>query len=98
MNKLFLLFAGHALADFALQNDFVAKFKARGSADFWFWVLLAHSLIHGGIVYFITQNIWLGIIETLAHGLIDFGKCEKKYGFNTDQALHYTCKVIYALV
>ena len=96
---LFLKLAmGHALADFALQNDFVAKYKSHKSgADFWFWVLLAHSLIQGGMVYIITGNIVLGIIETILHGIIDFLKCEGVFGFHVDQTLHYICKLVYCI-
>lgn len=101
--KFFLLICGHALGDFALQNDFVAKFKSRHAAFYtgetvWPYVLGAHSLIHGLIVFLITKNIYFGIAETLAHFLIDFVKCENKIGFHTDQWLHVCCKILWAVL
>lgn len=97
---LFLLLAGHGLGDYALQNDFIANNKARvGSIPgFWPYVLTSHALIHGMLVAIITGQVALGVAETVAHWLIDFGKCEKKYGIHTDQALHILCKAAWALL
>jgi hypothetical protein len=50
------------------------------------------------MVYLITNNIWLGIAETISHAIIDDAKCTGKIGFNTDQALHIICKIIWVLV
>lgn len=103
---LFYLLAAHALCDYPLQGDFIAKAKNRHTPAFnippgqkpqkvWPWVLTAHALIHGGAVALITGNVWLGLAETCAHWLIDFGKCENWYGIHTDQAAHVGCKVIW---
>lgn len=104
---LFLLFCGHALGDFALQNDFTATNKNRHERKkyspeqqakmevIWPWLLSAHAMHHGLIVYFITQNFAAGLAETVLHGLIDFGKCERLYNFHTDQVLHLITKVIW---
>ncbi len=95
---LFLLLAAHALADYPLQGDFLAKGKNRHTPivpgiKFWPHCLTAHALIHGGFVYLITGSLMLGIAETVAHWIIDFGKCENWYGINTDQGLHVGCKI-----
>ena len=37
----------------------------------------------------------LGIAEFAAHWLIDLGKCEHFYEFNTDQAFHLVCKLVW---
>lgn len=102
---LFLLFAAHALCDFALQNDsptgYISVFKnpsyppARG---IWPWVMGAHALIHGGAVALLTHSTVLGLLEFSFHWMIDLLKCEGKLGqgakgYATDQALHYFCKV-----
>lgn len=98
MKLIFMLFFGHYLGDFALQNDFIATHKARSSGSaFWPHVLFAHAMIHGGIVCLITGSVWLGIVEVFLHMLIDFFKCEKVFGFHVDQALHLICKVAYFL-
>ncbi len=101
----FLLVAGHAIGDFAIQTDWVAYNKSRHTKDnhelelrgkmekVWLWVLSAHSLHHGLIVFLITQRIWLGVAETVVHWITDFGKSENWYGFHVDQALHIAAKV-----
>jgi len=107
---LFLLFCGHAVGDFALQNDFVARNKNRHARDrftleqqskmevIWPWLLTSHALHHGLMVYLITQNFWLGFFETAFHWVIDFGKCERWYSFHVDQAIHYSTKIVWALL
>ena len=87
---LFLLLAAHALGDFALQNDYVAKAKASSLV-----VLLAHSIIHGALVFYVTSSLTLGLIETALHAAIDASKCRGAISFNTDQALHVGCKLGY---
>ena len=102
----FLLIAGHALADFVLQNEVMAMGKNRHSnihqqkgPNFpaWPYWLGAHTLIHGAIVYLITQSLLLALLETLLHTLIDYLKCEGKLNFHQDQALHLLCKVGYCV-
>lgn len=101
----FLLLAGHAFGDFAIQTDWVAYNKSRHANDnlsrenkgkvelVWPWVLSAHALHHGLIVFLITQRIWLGVAETIVHWATDYGKSEGWYGFHLDQVLHITAKV-----
>lgn len=110
----FLLLAGHALADFALQSPWMAQAKNRNRKvdpatippgqtpqTIWPYVLTAHALIHGLTVALILGHvvgIYCGIGETVAHWVIDFGKCENKYGIHMDQALHVFCKVAWLVV
>lgn len=106
MELFFKLLCVHALCDFSLQNDAMAKFKHRLNWEkvegikrtIWLYWLGSHSLIHGLGVALITGVWWLGLCETIAHGLIDLGKCEKKYGFHTDQTLHVVCKVLWLVI
>jgi len=109
--NLFLFLVGHAVCDYALQTDWIAKSKSRHSGPppaydpklhgpiqkIWPYVLSAHALIHGGAVFLITGSVFLGIAETFSHWVIDFGKCEKWYGIHTDQLLHFGCKILWAL-
>ncbi len=110
MRIFFLLLVGHAVADFALQSEWMAKAKNRNSGQgasyvppgqtpqtFWPYVLTAHALIHGGATALATGIWWLGAAETVAHWTIDWFKCENKYGIHEDQAMHLACKVIWAL-
>lgn len=97
---LFWLIAGHALADFGLQSDWVATNKNpnlnRTSVN-WYYVMLAHSLIHGIVVAWFTSPV-LGVAETAAHFIIDCGKCDNKYDIHMDQLLHVLCKVTWLAI
>lgn len=105
---LFWLLVGHAIADYALQSDFMAKMKNpnfdyRSSCPpgqkpqaFWPFVLTSHALIHGGAVAMITNSVYFGLAETVMHWVIDYCKCTNRIGLYTDQALHVGCKVVWA--
>ena len=107
---LFALFIGHAFADFVFQTEWIAKNKNRHAGPpagydpklhgpvqtVWPYVLTAHALVHGGIVWIITGNVWLGLAETICHWMIDFWKCEKWYGIHEDQFAHAICKVVWS--
>lgn len=101
MTMLFWLIVGHALADYPLQGDFLAKAKNRFAPipGFpWWQALGAHAVIHGGAVAFITGNVWLGLAEIAAHFITDDLKCRGKIGLNADQAIHIGCKVLWAVI
>ena len=98
---------GHAIADFPLQGLFLSEaknrhgdlsnyFKNEMPRGVWIHALTAHSLIHAGAVWLITGSVVLALIELVLHWVIDFAKCEGWTGFNTDQLLHYLCKLSYA--
>ncbi len=110
MILFFKLIMGHALADFALQSDSMAKGKNRNRkpdmsvvppgqvyTPSWMYWLTAHALIHGMCVWIITQNMALGVAETVCHWGIDFGKCESWYGMHEDQIMHLICKAAWVL-
>jgi Protein of unknown function (DUF3307) len=97
----FALAVSHALADFPLQGEYIAKQKTRGSADSrgaWIVALVAHSLIHAGGVWLVTGSMTLGAVELVLHALIDLGKGERKFGLVTDQVLHLSCKLAYTIL
>lgn len=101
MTLLFALLVWHALADYPLQGDFLAKAKNRFApvpGVPWYHALGAHALIHAGGVLVITGNLWFALFELVAHAFIDDQKCSGKITFNHDQLFHVTCKVIYVLV
>ena len=97
---LLLLLVGHALADYPLQGDFLAKakqgsFAATGIPG---WYALAmHSLIHAGFVYWFTNSVTLACIEFVGHSLIDTLKTRRHISFMVDQFLHIVMKVGYAV-
>ena len=107
MALFFQFLVGHALGDYVLQRDMMATAKNRradiyksAGAGFpgWYYWLISHALIHGGAVFLVSGSTLLGVIETILHSIIDFGKCEKWFGIHSDQALHILCKVIYVYV
>lgn len=78
LTVLALLLLGHALADYPLQGDFLARAKNHAvpiPGVPWVHGLLWHSVIHGGAVGLVTGSLLLGSLETAAHMLIDYGKC-----------------------
>lgn len=95
---LFALLVGHALADYPLQADFLAKAKNHTAPipgiDWWI-ALSAHALIHGGTVAVLTGSVAMGVAETVLHFGIDWLKCDGRTSFRTDQALHVACKVVW---
>lgn len=98
IHMLFLLFAGHAICDYPLQGDFLAKGKNLNTpipGMAWQQLMLAHCLIQAGAVLLITGSVWLAVGELVIHYITDVSKCMGKIDFNTDQAIHYACKMIW---
>ncbi len=96
-----LLLFGHALADYPLQGDFLARAKNRTApipGVPWWQALGAHAVIHGGFVGVITGIWWLGVAEAVVHFVIDDAKCRGLISFNCDQANHVAFKVLWALI
>lgn len=109
MYLLFLLLFGHALADYPLQNKYMAAGKNPwrikehedvnkiSYARKWYHRLTAHCAIHGGFVMIFTGYWQLGLVEFFAHGCVDLLKCRKLISADVDQGLHVLCKVLYTI-
>lgn len=96
-----LLMCAHCLADYPLQGDFLSKAKNEVNpipGVPWWQAMWAHSIIHGGFVGIITGSLALGIAETMFHNVIDRMKCRGMISYNTDQALHVLCKVLWLII
>lgn len=96
-----LLIGGHALADYPLQGDFLARAKNRTApipGVPWQQALGAHVAIHGMFVAIITGIWWLAIPEAIIHWITDDAKCRGKISFNTDQAIHIVCKALWLTI
>lgn len=96
LEMLALLAFGHAVADYPLQGDFLAKAKSRVApipGVPWYQALAAHSAIHAGFVGIITGSFSLAAAEFVAHFIIDDQKCQGRLSYNADQALHLLCKL-----
>ena len=83
----------HAVGDYVLQNDFLAKTKGDN-----FYHLLIHCILYCvpfAVVYGIDYKI---AILFVTHVLIDCWKCRKEIGYVEDQFIHYlTAFVIYGV-
>lgn len=98
---LILLTFAHAVADYPLQGAFLAKAKNRFNPvpeTPWYQAMFGHCLIHAGAVWLITGSTWLMAAEFVIHWLTDDAKCAKKINYNTDQAIHIGCKVVWAAI
>ncbi|WP_210234998.1 DUF3307 domain-containing protein [Allorhizobium terrae] len=103
MAEVFLAFClmifGHALGDYPLQNDFMARgknWRTPVAGVPWYYLLGAHAVIHGGLAGIATGCVWIGLLETGAHFAIDSLKNKGFISIHTDQILHIGCKVIWA--
>jgi hypothetical protein len=93
---LLYLLAAHALCDYPLQGDFLAKGKNHRNplpGVPWYQCLIAHAIIHAGAVALITGSFTIGMCEFTVHLVTDWCKCEGKLTFNHDQAIHVACKI-----
>lgn len=98
---LFWLLVGHAVADYPLQGDFLAKAKNAWLpiADIPWWIAMSsHCAIHAGAVALITHNYLFASLEFGIHFVIDVLKCSGRTSFATDQTLHLICKIAWVLL
>lgn len=107
---LFGLAIGHALADFPLQGEFIARGKNRnveppkladGKSNpktLWIYLMSAHCLIHAGFVWVISGSVLFAFIEFVLHWIIDAMKCEGKTSFAIDQWLHLATKALFVFI
>lgn len=98
---LWQLVIAHAVTDYALQSLFMAEHKAPGSPRLdgetvWPWILAAHALVNAGGVLVVTGSLPLSLLEAALHGLIDYGKGRRAFGFHADQTFHVATKVLIA--
>jgi hypothetical protein len=100
----------HLLLDYPLQGDFLAKAKnhvAGVPGVPWTQALFAHAMIQAGGVWLVTGSMTLGVLELIAHAVIDYGKSAGWYvpwsqnphdAYHIDQGLHVACKVLWILI
>lgn len=94
LTAILLLIGAHYVADFAMQNDYVAAAKADTTRPDWFHALTAHSAHHAvaaGVALAVLGLPWLSgcLIVGVTHWLIDYGKAVRGwYGYHVDQGLH----------
>lgn len=97
--RILLLFAGHAFFDYSGQGPFLAEAKNhKTNPRGWIKALMAHTLMHAGMVYVITGSLWFALAELVIHSVTDYAKCDGRISSNVDQAIHYACKVLWAVL
>jgi hypothetical protein len=110
----FALCIGHALCDYPLQGDFLARGKNRYAplpGVPWYWCLGAHSLIHAGAVWVIVSlfclfhhgmvirvGLLFGLAEFALHWITDDTKSSGRISFDADQIVHIVVKASFALI
>jgi len=88
IETLMLLWAGHYLADFPLQPDFVAKNKGKVFVEaIGFHCLTAHAFIHGLVAAGVAVALGYGwlvpfVVVAASHWIIDFGKSWERWPEN----------------
>ena len=94
------LLIGHAIADYPLQSEWVARAKQPGftfdGEAIWPSVLACHAGIHAGVVKLVTGSWLLAGLEFVAHAGIDYSRGRRFLSYNGDQAAHVGCKVVWA--
>lgn len=94
------LLIGHAIADYPLQSEWVARAKQPGftfdGEAIWPSVLACHAGIHAGAVKLVTGSWLLAGLEFVAHAGIDYSRGRGLLSYNGDQAAHVGCKIVWA--
>ncbi len=94
LHAVLLLIGAHYVADFAMQNDYVATAKADTKRPDWFHALTAHSAHHAvaaGVALAVLGLPWMfgALFTGITHWLIDYGKAVRGwYGYHVDQGMH----------
>lgn len=96
MRILFLMLFTHVLGDFILTTEASSRYKNQhidrpSGVPGWGYWLTAHAFLHGGLIYFVTENWLIAMYIFLMHWIIDYVKCNDKINADQDQVLHISC-------
>lgn len=101
---LLALLGAHYVADFAMQNDYVATAKAKvHTAPDGIHALTAHAVHHVVAVAILLGLLglpWLlpALLVGATHWAIDYGKAVRSwYGYHADQGLHLLVIILVAI-
>jgi hypothetical protein len=101
IEMIILLLCAHALCDYPLQGDFLAKAKNNKSPIIgvpWWQAMSAHCGIHAGAVMLVTGFWALAVAEFVIHFLTDWAKGMGLISYNVDQGVHAGCKILWAVI
>jgi hypothetical protein len=92
--------AGAAIADYALQTEWIVKAKQPGftveGEAIWPGVLACHAAILVAAVKLVTGSWLLAGLEFVAHAAIDYFRGRRHLSYSDDQAAHVACKAVWA--
>ncbi|WP_233122739.1 DUF3307 domain-containing protein [Agrobacterium vaccinii] len=100
LQTMVYMIAAHFLLDYALQGEWMSKAK-NATLDLvpgeriWPLALFGHALLHATAVQIITGSWVFFAAELIIHGSTDYAKCNGRFGYNIDQAIHICCKLAY---
>lgn len=96
MTKVYIFLFLHALADYPLQGDFLAKFKGSNWMAMIAHCLIWAGMIFSGLIFFEMDKSWHFPFLFFGHMVIDKWKCSrsgngKELGSDLiiDQTLHF---------
>lgn len=101
---ILVLIGAHYVADFAMQNQYVAEAKTDPTRPDWFHALTAHAVHHAvasGIALAVLGLPWMfgALVIGITHWCIDYGKSVRGwYGYHIDQILHICVLVIVGII
>jgi len=64
----------------------------------WRYYLIAHGFIHGAMIYLFTGFIYIALLESLLHIIIDYLKTSGITNIHQDQGFHLSCKLVYVWI
>jgi hypothetical protein len=70
------------------SRNYAKEWNVRVGGQPWYYHLGAHSLIHGGVIMFITNSLPWSLYISIFHFIFDFAKCEGMITIHQDQFLH----------
>lgn len=94
-----VLIGAHYVADFAMQNEYVATTKGDTSRPDWVHALTAHAAHHAvaaGLGMVLLGVPWMipAIVTGVTHWMIDYGKAVRGwYGYHADQSYHLSVAI-----
>lgn len=100
IHTLWWLVVAHVICDLMLQGD-LSRLKhptTQASGMPWQVAMLAHGMIQGSAVWYITGRFELCLLETAAHSTIDYFKCVGRINLEVDQGLHVLCKIVWIAI
>lgn len=96
--KLLFVFS---ITDVALQTDWMSLVKCNSCRSInipWYYGMGSHSMVNGAGVWIVTGNVYIGILESILHFIIDFLKCKAMINQHLDFIAHIGCRVLYAAI